>query len=218
MFQIVREGFAQFSRRMDAKVFVESEDEILDNVESRRIEDVENERKLLYDNLDLIIRHRGEILNTPRYANIDVHYALQGGGAYVGPFAFRKKLAIAGMPVTVNLTLGSLLGIWGNTAYKVNCCCGNTAYIRSFGGSPLSGVAIASAYCPHCKNEIRGIKGRKFRGFVSPVENALASEETLVSQTFSSGVFGKASELCSLEKMLSELKLREYETTQDSEK
>ena len=63
MFQIVREGFAQFSRRMDAKVFVESEDEILDNVESRRIEDVENERdeckrKLLYDNLDLIIRHR----------------------------------------------------------------------------------------------------------------------------------------------------------------
>lgn len=213
MSQIVRENFALFSRRMDAKMFAEGEDEILDNVESRRIEGIEKERderkrKLLFDNLDLIMRHRDEILNAPRYANIDVHYALRGGGAYVGSLAFRKKLAIAGMPVTVNLTLGSLLGIWGTATYKVNCNCGNTAYIRSFGGSPLSGVAVASAYCPHCKNEIRGIKGRKFRNFVAPVENALASEEALVSRAFISGVFGKVNELCSLEKMIQELKLR----------
>ena len=220
MSQIVRESFAQFSRRMDAKVFVEGEDEILDKVESRRVEDIEKERderkrKLLFNNFDLIMRHRGEILNTPRYANIDVHYALRGGGAYVGPFAFCKKLAIAGRHVTINLTLGSLLEIWGTAAYKVNCSCGNTAYIRSFGGSPLSGVAVASAYCPHCKNEIRGIKGRKFKSFVAPVENALASEEALVSQAFSSGVFGKVNELCSLETMIQELKLKEYEAAQD---
>ena len=50
--------------------------------------------------------------------------------------------------------------------------------------------------------------------YVRSVENALASEEALVSQAFTSGVFGKPGELCSLEKMLSELKLKEYEASE----
>ena len=177
-------------------------------------ETLQQKRQLLFDNLNLIMRHRQEILNTPRYANIDVHYALRGGGAYVGAFTFRKQLVVAGNPVTVNLTLKSLLSIWVMAAFKVMCNCGETAYICSFAGSPLSGVAVASAYCPYCKNEIHGIKGRTFKTFVAPLERAFASEEVAVSQAFTSGVFGKVGELCSLEKMLSELKMKECEATQ----
>lgn len=222
MAELLHEGFVQFNKRMDAMILVVGEDEALDNMESQKIEDIEKarderKRKLLYDNLDLIMRHRQEIQDMPRYANIDVHYALRGGAAYVGPIAFRKKLAIAGTPFTINLTLKSLLWIWTTAAFKVTCRCGETAYIRSFGGSPLSGVAVASAYCSHCKNEIREIKDRKFRSLAAPAQNILGSEEAVISQRFSAGAFGKASELCSLEKMIQELKLKEYkEANHDS--
>ena len=219
----IQEGFSLFSQRMDAKVYIEGDDEAIDNMESRKIEDFEKERderkrNLLFDNLDLIMRHRDEIMKTPRYARIDAHYALRGGGAYIGPLAMQRRFCAAGVPVTVGISLGSLLEIWGTATYKVVCNCGKTAYIRSFGGSPLTGMSVAGAYCPHCKNEIHGIRSRSFGDYVRPVQNALASEEAAVSQAFSSGVFGKVGELCSLEKMLSELKLREYEATQDSEK
>ena len=215
----IQEGFALFSRRMEAKVYIEGDDEAIDNMESRKSENLEKERderkrKLLYDNLDLIMRHREDILNTPRYARIDVHYALHGGAAYIGPMAMQRRICADGVQIKVGITLGSLLGIWEIATYKVNCSCGNTAYIRSFGGSPLSGVSVAGAYCPHCKNEIHGIRSRSLGDYVRPVENALASEEALVSQAFTSRVFGKPGELCSLEKMLSELKLREYEASE----
>ena len=90
----IQEGFALFSKRMDAKAYIEGEDESLDNMESQRILEIKKERderkrKLLFDNLDLIMRHRDEIMKTPRYAKIDVHYALRGGGAYIGPIAMR---------------------------------------------------------------------------------------------------------------------------------
>ncbi len=212
----IQEGFALFSRRMDAKAYIEGEDESLDNMESQKILEInkerdERKRKLLFDNLDLILRHRDEIMRTPRYARIDAHYALRGGGAYIGPIAMRRKFSAAGVPVTVNITLGALLGIWDTATYKVDCSCGNTAYIRSFGGSPLTGMSVAGAICPHCKNEIHGIRSRPFGDYVRQVRNALDSEETAVSQAFTSGVFGKVNELCSLEKMISELKLREYQ-------
>ena len=212
----IQEGFALFSKRMDAKAYIEGEDESLDNMESQRILEIKKERderkrKLLFDNLDLIMRHRDEIMKTPRYAKIDVHYALRGGGAYIGPIAMRRRFCAAGVPVTVGITLGSLLEIWGTATYKVNCSCGNTAYIRSFGGSPLTGMSVAGAICPHCKNEIHGIRSRPFGDYVRQVMNALGREKAAVSQAFISGVFGKLSELCSLEKMISELKLREYQ-------
>ena len=177
---------------------------------------LQQNRQLLFDNLNLIMRHRQEILNTPRYANIDAHYALRGGGAYVGAFTFRKQLVVAGKPVTVNLTLKSLLSIWVMAAFKVMCKCGETAYICSFAGSPLSGVAVASAYCPYCKNEIHGIKGRTFKTFVAPLERTFANEEATVSQAITSGVLDKVVEPCSLETMIQELKLKEYEAAQDA--
>lgn len=212
----IQEGFALFSRRMDAKTYIEGEDESLDNMESQKILEInkerdERKRKLLFDNLDLIMRHRDEIMNMPRYAKIDAHYALRGGGAYIGPIAMRRRFSAAGVPVTVNITLGALLGIWDTATYKVDCSCGNTAYIRSFGGSPLTGMSVAGAICPHCKNEIHGIRSRPFGEYVRQVQNVLDSEETAVSQAFASGTFGKVSELCSLEKMISELKLKEYQ-------
>jgi len=215
----IQEGFALFSRRMDAKTYIEGEDESLDNMESQKILEInkerdERKRKLLFDNLDLILRHRDEIMRTPRYARIDAHYALRGGGAYIGPIAMRRRFSAAGVPVTVNITLGALLGIWDTATYKVDCSCGNTAYIRSFGGSPLTGMSVAGAVCPHCKNEIHGIRSRPFGDYVRQVRNALDSEEAAVSQAFTSGVFGKVNELCSLEKMISELKLREYQERQ----
>jgi hypothetical protein len=212
----IQEGFALFSRRMDAKTYIEGEDESLDNMESQKILEInkerdERKRKLLFDNLDLIMRHRDEIMNMPRYAKIDAHYALRGGGAYIGPIAMRRRFSAAGVPVTVNITLGALLGIWDTATYKVDCSCGNTAYIRSFGGSPLTGMTVAGAICPHCKNEIHGIRSRPFGDYVRQVQNALDSVETAVSQAFASGTFGKVSELCCLEKMISELKLKEYQ-------
>lgn len=212
----IQEGFALFSRRMDAKTYIEGEDESLDNMESQKILEINKERderksKLLFDNLDLIMRHRDEIMNMPRYAKIDVHYALRGGGAYIGPIAMRRRFSAAGVPVTVNITLGALLGIWDTATYKVDCSCGNTAYIRSFGGSPLTGMTVAGAICPHCKNEIHGIRSRPFGDYVRQVQNALDGEEVAVSQAFASGSFGKVSELCSLEKMISKLKLKEYQ-------
>lgn len=212
----IQEGFALFSRRMDAKTYIEGEDESLDNMESQKILEInkerdERKRKLLFDNLDLIMRHRDEIMNMPRYAKIDAHYALRGGGAYIGPIAMRRRFSAAGVPVTVNITLGALLGIWDTATYKVDCSCGNTAYIRSFGGSPLSGMTVAGAICPHCKNEIHGIRSRPFGDYVRQVQNALDGEEGAVSQAFASESFGKVSELCSLEKMISELKLKEYQ-------
>lgn len=212
----IQEGFALFSRRMDAKTYIEGEDESLDNMESQKILEINKERderksKLLFDNLDLILRHRDEIMRTPRYAKIDAHYALRGGGAYIGPIAMRRRFSAAGVPVTVNITLGALLGIWNTATYKVDCSCGNTAYIRSFGGSPLTGMSVAGAICPHCKNEIHGIRSRPFGEYVRQVQNALDGEEGAVSQAFASESFGKVSELCSLEKMISELKLKEYQ-------
>lgn len=212
----IQEGFALFSRRMDAKTYIEGEDESLDNMESQKILEInkerdERKRKLLFDNLDLIMRHRDEIMNMPRYAKIDAHYALRGGGAYIGPIAMRRRFSAAGVPVTVNITLGALLGIWDTATYKVDCSCGNTAYIRSFGGSPLTGMSVAGAICPHCKNEIHGIRSRPFGDYVRQVQNALDGEEGAASQAFASGTFGKVSELCNLEKMISELKLKEYQ-------
>ena len=107
---------------------------------------LQQKRQLLFDNLNLIMRHRQEILNTPRYANIDVHYALRGGGAYVGSFTFRKQLVVAGKPVTVNLTLKSLLSIWVMAAFNLRWCSsasGNDLQSLKIGLIPLVSAFIA---------------------------------------------------------------------------
>ena len=97
-------------------------------------------RKLLYDNLALVLRHKEEILKRPRYANADASCALEGGGASVGPLHTATGFRLAGMESKIRITLGTLLSdIWGNEAFQVPCGCGAVAYVREFAGSQLSG-------------------------------------------------------------------------------
>lgn len=113
----------------------------------------ERKQKLFYDNLDLILRHKDEILTTPRYANIDVLYAIDGGGLYVGTLQTSRQFNIAGSVFMVNLRLATLLRVWETDQFRVECECGCTAFIRSFVGSPLSGSSQATAFCPECKKK-----------------------------------------------------------------
>ena len=210
-----QENFAQFSQGLEERLSIEDDEESLENLDLQKIHDLEEKRterkrNLLFENLELILRHKDEIVNSPRYANIDVHYALQGGGAYIGPIHFQRRFNAAGTMVTVNLKLKSLLKIWENETYKVCCDCGATAYIRYFAGSPLSGASVATAYCPCCKKEIREIKGQRFSGFAGPVQNALDGDVAAFFQCFTTKAFDKE-DLCSLEKLILELRLKEFE-------
>lgn len=91
MSQVVREGFAQFCKRQQEGISLatdainqeESEQKLYFEWLEKRLD---RKRKLLFDNLDLIMRHRDEIMKTPRYAQIDMHYALRGGGGLAGIF------------------------------------------------------------------------------------------------------------------------------------
>ena len=144
----------------------EMEQESREQEEMRKLQEksLERKKKLLFDNLDLIMRHRDEILATPRYANIDAHYAIKGGGLYVGPLQTSRAFNIAGSIVRVGLRLATLLRVWETDQFKVECKCGGTAVIRSFTGSPLSGGSQATAVCPKCKKEIH-VKNRSFGGY-----------------------------------------------------
>lgn len=66
-----------------------------------------------------------------------------------------------GTLITFNLKLGTLLKIWETGQFRIACRCGETAVIRRFVGSPLSGGSNASAICPKCKAEIH-VKNRSF--------------------------------------------------------
>ena len=76
----------------------EMEQDAWEQEELRKLQEksFERKKKLLFDNLDLIMRHKDEILATPRYANIDAHYAIKGGGLYVGPLQTSRTFNIAG--------------------------------------------------------------------------------------------------------------------------
>ena len=188
MSQIVREGFAQFCKRQQEGVSLvtdainqeESEQKAYSGwLEKRQ----DRKRKLLYQELDLILRHKSEILATPRYADIDVHYALSG---FVG-FArasTRWELLFGSSWVIVNLRLASLLKIWEHEQFQVKCDCGGTAYIYKFGGSPGSGASYASAFCPHCKQEIHGIKNRSPWTYYHVATDAFTADTTRFVENF----------------------------------
>ena len=164
-----RESFADFCKREAAGLKLESDEMYQENREQEELNALQkrcSERKsaLLYNNLDLILRHREEIIATPRYANIDVQYAIKGGGLYVGHLSAVRHFNFVGTLVSIGLKLSSLLEIWDNELFKVECKCGDTAVIRSFSGSPLSGESMATAICPKCKREIR-VKNRSFGGY-----------------------------------------------------
>jgi hypothetical protein len=162
----IRETFVDFCKRQQAGLLIVGEiqqqekkdQEALLEAQEKRLERKYN---LFYENLDLIMRHKDEIIATPRYANIDAHYLLEGGGCYVGRLATSRQVNIAGTLITFNLKLGTLLKIWETGQFRIACRCGETAVVRRFVGTPLSGGSSASAICPKCKAEIH-VKNRSF--------------------------------------------------------
>lgn len=213
------------------------EQEELHELQEKRFE---RKKKLLFDNLDLIMRHRDEILATPRYANIDIHYAIKGGGLYVGPLHTSRAFNIAGSIVRVGLRLATLLRIWETDQFKVECKCGSTAVIRSFTGSPLSGSSRATAYCPECKQEIR-VKNRSFGQYfwflqtslsedVETVAKSIIAKWTLAEAEYEKKVekgnykdprpgaeFHGDGKYCDLETMINELKMKEFDFSTTSQ-
>jgi len=199
----------------------------------------ERKKKLLFDNLDLIFRHKDEILETPRYANIDVHYAIKAGGCYIGPISTSKYYHFAGTLVNINLKLGTLLELWENEQFKISCKCGGTAVIHYFSGSPLSGASIAAATCPKCKEIIHNIRNRGFGNYTGLLLTKLYANTEKVAKSITAkwklaeSEYGKKvaerkapiwygmgaefhgdGESCNLETMINELKLKEFDQQQ----
>lgn len=183
-----QESALEFFKRQAAGLKLisdEMEQETREQEEMRKLQEkgFERKKKLLFDNLDLIMRHRDEILATPRYANIDAHYAIKGGGLYVGPLSTSRAFNIAGSIVRVNLRLATLLRIWDTDQFKVECKCGGTAVIRSFTGSPLSGSSRATAYCPECKQEAH-VANRSFGNYFWFLQKKLSEDVETVARHF----------------------------------
>lgn len=235
-----RESFVDFCKREAAGLRLESDEMEQENREQEELNALQkrcSERKcaLLYNNLDLILRHREEIIATPRYADIDVHYAIKGDGLYVGHLSAVRHFNFVGTLVSIGLKLSSLLEIWDNELFKVECECGDTAVIRSFSGSPLSGESMATAICPKCKREIR-VKNRSFGGYcglmsigherdIEKVVKSIIAKWTLAEVAYEKNAaegkdakWRKAGrelhddgEACNLETMINELKLKEFQ-------
>lgn len=234
------ESFASLYKRQNAGLKLISDEMEQENKEQEELAKLnekrfERKKKLLFDNLDLIFRHKDEILETPRYANIDVHYAIKGGGCYIGPISTAKQYHFAGTLVNINFKLGSLLELWDNEQFKIPCKCGGTAVIYYFSGSPLSGGSIAASICPHCKEQIHNIRNRGFGNYMGhlllklyenteKVAKSITAKWTLaeleyekkVSEGHSPIWYGKGAEFhgdgesCNLETMINELQLKEF--------
>ena len=121
-----KESFAGFCARQKAGLELISEAEQQELDYQKAFKDAQEKRferkyRLFYDNLDLILRHKEEILGTPRYANIDAHYLLKGGGLYVGHLNLARRINIVGNVVTINLRLASFFKIWETDQFRVQC-------------------------------------------------------------------------------------------------
>lgn len=79
----------------------------------------------LFDNLDLILKHRNLIYKTPDFYGIHIDGIL-AGGMYIG---------------ICRLHLGDLLALWEHTNWHTD-----DMYFYSVGGSPLSGQNISRWY------------------------------------------------------------------------
>ena len=171
-----RESFAALCKRQAAGLKLESDEMDQENREQEELNALQkrrSERKcaLLYNNLDLILRHRDEIIATPRYANIDAHYAIKGGGLYVGPLSTVRHFNFAGTLVSIGLKLSSLLEIWDNAQFKAECKCGGTAVIRSFsGGRAFSESALRISSCRTAICSSSSVRGWAFAFAVMPTK------------------------------------------------
>ena len=237
-----KESFAEFCARQKAGLQLISEAEQQEHDYQKALKESQKKRferkyQLFYDNLDLILRHKDEILATPRYANIDAHYLLKGGGLYVGYLNTARRFNIAGNAVTVNLRLASLFKIWETEPFRAQCECGAATYIRGFSGSPLSGDSQASALCSKCKKIVR-VGNRSFGTFYGIVKATYAEDiekfakELIARWTLAEVEYEKKlakgdsarwssagdvlkddGEICELETMINELRLKEFESS-----
>lgn len=234
-----RETFADFCKRQETGLKIVSDEMEQEKREQAEMQELmkkscERKKALFYDNLDLILRHRDEIRGTPRYANIDAHYLVRGGGLYLGPLSMARRYNFAGTLVNINLKLSTLLEVWDNAQFKVECSCGGTAVIRSFAGSPLSGGSQATAICPCCKKEIC-VRNRSFGGYYGLLRIMIDRDIEKVARnivarwTHAEVEYGKKvsegkdakwnkagsefygdGEFCNLETMINELKMKEF--------
>ena len=236
-----RETFVNFCNRQKADLKLISDQMGVEKREQENLRELMVKRskrksKLFYENLDLILRHRDEICATARYANIDAHYLIQGGGLYVGPLATARQFNFSGTLLNINLKLSTLLEIWNSEQFQIKCKCGDTAVIRSFSGSPLSGSSRATAICPNCKKECSvgnrsfgayyGLMIKKIESDIEKVAKNIVAKWNLAEVTYDKKVVGgKAAkwsgigsefcgdgEICDLENMINELKMKEFET------
>lgn len=236
-------SFATMCKRQAAGLMLTSDDmqqnaKELEEIEKLQEKRYERKKKLLFDNLDLILRHKDEILATPRYANIDVHYAIKGGGCYIGPISTSRHLYFAGSPLDIGFKLSTLLEIWDTDQFKIECKCGGTAVIHYFSGSPLSGGSVATAVCSKCKEQIHGIRSRRFGNYMRIILDKRNEETEKVMKSIiakwaqaeaeyqkkvAEGICSNPSlgnELsgegasCNLETMINELKLKEFAETE----
>ena len=79
MSEVVRESFVNFCKRQQAGLLVVGEIRKQEQKDKEALLDAQEKRferkyNLFYENLDLIMRHKDEIIETPRYANIDAHH------------------------------------------------------------------------------------------------------------------------------------------------
>lgn len=206
----------------------EEQKELLDLREKR----FARKRKLLLESLGMLIRHKDEIYANPRYANIDVHYIFED----FAKVRTSCEFVFCGAPVSINLRLATLLKIWNNDQFKIKCECGATAVIYKFQEVPSSNSGVATALCPCCKKEINNIKSTPFSEYVHTVNNFFSEDMTAVAKNFlakwrlakkvfqekiKNGQNGRKlqtadkiygdSDLCSLEAMIQELQLKEFE-------
>ncbi|WP_308604429.1 hypothetical protein [uncultured Fibrobacter sp.] len=234
-----RTSFATFNKLMDEGVFLKSElikQNEKDFQEIQKLQAQINERKadLLYENLDLIWRNRERIKNTPRYAAIDVPYALDGGGAYVGPLRKSMAYCVQGCFLKIYLNLKMLLELWEKEFFQEPCSCGGSALIRWISGSPLSGTCCWKAVCPQCRSAIHGKGGNfgrrywavgdvlaksleefaeKFQGKWQIAEEEMQRElaKTQIQNPSPSDYFSTDEAPCEMETMIQELRQMEAE-------
>ncbi len=191
--------------------------------------------KLLFNALGMLLRHKDEIMENPSYANIDVHYILENASDFTN-VRTSCEFNFCGAPVSINMRFATLLKIWNNELFKAECDCGSTAVLYKFKDSTTSGESVASAFCPCCKKKFEVTKKAPPSYYAHAINNFFMDDMTAVVKNFlakwrlarkvfqekiKNGQNGRKlqttdrlygdRDLCSLETMIQELQLKEFE-------
>lgn len=99
----------------------------------------------IINDLDFYLKNFDFIINTPNYYFILLEEA-------------RISSAFRGVDRS-QLYLGELLTLYSQDKWISTCPhCGGRVYLKSLGGSPLSGRGSGTGYCRDCRKTISGIK------------------------------------------------------------